>query len=58
MVNHVLSYLDEIVERVPDKAAYANEKESFTFRQVYEQSRAIGTGISRKGCYQIGRAHV
>lgn len=52
MVNHVLSYLDEIVEQVPDKAAYANEKESYTFRQVYEQSRAIGTGISRKGCYR------
>lgn len=52
MVNHVLSYLDEIVERMPDKAAYANEEESFTFRQVYEQSRSIGTCISQKGCYR------
>ena len=41
MVNHVLSYLDEIVERVPDKAAYANEKESFTFRQVYEDRKSV-----------------
>lgn len=52
MVNHVLSYLDAIVGRLPDKVAYANEREGFTFRQVYEQSRSVGTCLDRKGCYR------
>lgn len=52
MENNVLSYLDAIVKKVPDKTAFANETEGFTFRQVYEQSRSIGTYIHEKGCYR------
>lgn len=52
MENNVLSYLDKTVERVPDKIAYANEKEGYTFRQVYEQSRAVGTFVHEKGLYR------
>lgn len=52
MENHVLSYLDAIVKKVPDKIAYANEAEGFTFRQVYEQSRSIGTYLHEKGHYR------
>ncbi|MCI8482704.1 MAG: amino acid adenylation domain-containing protein [Lachnospiraceae bacterium] len=52
MENHVLSYLDEIVKKVPQKIAYANEKKGYTFQQVYEQSRSIGTFLYRKGLYQ------
>lgn len=52
MENNVLSYLDAIVKKVPDKTAFANEAEGFTFRQVYEQSRSIGTYIHEKGCYR------
>lgn len=52
MENNVLSYLDAIVKKVPDKTAFANESEGFTFRQVYEQSRSIGTYIHEKGCYR------
>lgn len=52
MENNVLSYLDAIVEKVPDKVAFANEKEGYTFRQVYEHSRAIGSYIHRKGIYR------
>lgn len=52
MENNVLSYLDAIVKKVPDKTAFANETEGFTFRQVYEQSRSLGTYIHEKGCYR------
>lgn len=52
MENNVLSYLDAIVKKVPDKIAYANEAEAFTFRQVYEQSRSIATALHRRGIYR------
>ena len=48
MITNVLTYLDEIVKKFPDKIAYANEAEAFTFRQVYEQSRAIGTYLHKQ----------
>lgn len=49
MQNNVLEYLDAIVKKVPEKTAYANDAEAFTFRQVYEQSRAIGTFLAQNG---------
>ena len=52
MENNVLSYLDEIVKKVPEKTAFANEKEGYTFRQVYEQSRSIGSFLHKQGCYR------
>lgn len=52
MENHVLSYLDEIVKKVPEKTAYANEEKGYTFLQVYEQSRSIGTFLHKKGLYK------
>lgn len=52
MGNNVLLYLDNIVKKVPDKIAFANESEAFTFRQVYGHSRAIGTYIHNKGIYR------
>ena len=52
MIRNVLTYLDEIVTRLPDKVAYANEEEGFTFRQVYEQSRGVGTYLHEKGIYR------
>ena len=52
MITNVLTYLDEIVTRLPDKIAYANESEGFTFRQVYDQSRAIGTYLHQQGIHR------
>ena len=52
MITNVLTYLDEIVKKFPDKIAYANEAEAFTFRQVYEQSRAIGTYLHKQKIYR------
>ena len=52
MQNHVLDYLDSTVKRVPDKIAFANETEELTFRQVYDQNRALATYLMEKGLYK------
>lgn len=52
MQNHVLKYLNEIVTRKPDKIAYSDGENSLTFRQVYEQSRSIGTFLHNRGVYR------
>ncbi len=49
MQRNVMEYLEHIVDKVPDKTAYAEEKSGITFRGVYEQSRAIGTFLSDEG---------
>ncbi|MBE6013895.1 MAG: amino acid adenylation domain-containing protein [Lachnospiraceae bacterium] len=49
MQNNVLDYLDEIIKTKSDKMAFADDKESFTFREVYDTARAIGSGILAKG---------
>ena len=52
MQNHVLKYLNEIVTKKPDKIAYSDGEHSLTFRQVYEQSRSIGTFLHNRGVYR------
>lgn len=52
MQNHVLDYLTEIVKKVPEKTAYSNGTEGLSFRQVYEQSRAIGTFLHQGKVYK------
>ena len=52
MQNNVLEYLDEIVLKVPDKAAFADEKISYTFRQVDEITRSIGTYLHDNHFYR------
>jgi amino acid adenylation domain-containing protein len=44
-----MEYLEQTVERVPDKIAYANEKMGITFQEVYDQARSIGTYLNGKG---------
>lgn len=51
MQNHVLSYLDRIVEQKPEKTAFSNGTDSLTFAQVYEQSRAVGSYLHNQGIY-------
>ena len=50
--NNILEYLDNIVGQCPDKVCYANESESLTFRQVFEDARAIGTFLAGQGLYR------
>lgn len=52
MQTNVLEYLEKTVVRVPDKIAYANDKDALTFQQVYDYSRAIGSRISTFGYYK------
>ncbi len=52
MQNHVLDYLDNIVKTKPDKPAFANESECLTFREVYDQSRSIGSFLHKQNIYK------
>lgn len=52
MHHHVLNYLYDIVEKKPDKTAYSDGTESLSFREVYQQSRGIGSFLSKKGIYK------
>jgi len=49
---NILEYLENIVSVCPDKICYANEKEGYTFRQVYDCARAIGTFLYYRGHYK------
>ncbi|MDD4113280.1 MAG: amino acid adenylation domain-containing protein [Herbinix sp.] len=49
MQNNVLEYLENIVDKVPDKIAYADENNGATFKDVFDKSRAIGTFLSKQG---------
>ncbi|MCR5677374.1 MAG: amino acid adenylation domain-containing protein [Agathobacter sp.] len=51
MQNHVLDYLTNIVKTKPEKLAFSNGEEGLTFQEVYDQSRAIGTFLAKKGVY-------
>lgn len=48
MQRNVLEYLEQTVERLPDKTAYANEETGMTFGQVFDYSRAIGTYLANQ----------
>lgn len=52
MQNNVLGYLNRIVREKPDKTAFSDGTESLSFRQVYEQSRAVGSFLHRRGIYK------
>ncbi len=49
MQRNVLEYLEQIVQKVPDKIAYADENTGVTFEEVYQKSRAIGSYLNREG---------
>ncbi len=51
MKTNVLQYLEKTVCRLPDKVAFANENCERTFKQVYDNARAIGSQLSRDGFY-------
>ncbi len=52
MMNNVLGYLDEIVTKVPDKVAYASDKEQVSFQEVYVNSRKVASYLLEKGQYK------
>lgn len=48
---NVLSYLDDIYKKLPDKTAFSCEDESLTFLQLYNNVNSIGSFLQKKGCY-------
>ena len=52
MQTNILEYLEKTAARVPDKTAYADDKTALTFREVYENSRSIGSLLSARGIYR------
>ena len=52
MITNILSYLDAMAQRFPDKTAIADEKTFLTFAEWKYQAEVIGTAL------EIGRAHV
>ena len=52
MQTNILEYLENTVDRVPNKVAFCDENQSLTFEQVYRQSRAIGSFLHGEGLYK------
>ena len=48
MQRNVLEYLERTAEQLPDKVAFADEKESLTFVQLLKMARSLGTYIMKK----------
>ncbi len=49
---NVLQYLEQTVNRVPDKIAYGSIKSHITFKEVYHNARAIGSKLYADGFYK------
>ena len=52
MQTNILEYLEKTAARGPDKTAYADDKTALPFREVYENSRSIGSFLSARGIYR------
>lgn len=48
MQNSVLKYLEDTVQRHPEKIAVVDNSSSITFKELCDESRRIGTGIFNK----------
>ena len=49
MQRNILEYLEATANRLPDKIAYSDGKDSLSFSALLESSRAIGTALCQKG---------
>lgn len=52
MQKNVLEYIDQTVNRVPEKTAFADEKEQLTFRAFYQGLNAVGSELLRMGAHK------
>lgn len=50
---NLLEYLEDSAARVPEKIAFADENHSFTFVQLLQFARAVGTDIAQR----VGRVN-
>ena len=49
MIRNILEYLEATVRRLPEKIAFGDGERHITFRQTYDQARAIGSFVHHKG---------
>ncbi|MBQ9349148.1 MAG: amino acid adenylation domain-containing protein [Oscillibacter sp.] len=52
MRHHVLNDLRRVVREKPDKTAFSDGEHALTFRQLSDQSRAVGTALHDRGIYK------
>lgn len=52
MQNNLLEYLEKTVVSAPERIAFSSDAESLTFQQVYDEARAIGSGLLRAGFHR------
>lgn len=52
MKTNVLQYLEEAVQKAPDKMAFSDTKTSLTFGELSQYAKAVGSYIQRTGLYQ------
>ena len=48
---NVLSYIDDVYKKFPDKPAFVNEDETLTFSQLYNNVNSIGSFLQNKGLF-------
>ncbi|MBR6173684.1 MAG: AMP-binding protein, partial [Eubacterium sp.] len=51
-MNHLLEYLEGTVDEVPLKTAFTDGTDSISFRELSNRARAVGSALSRRGCYR------
>ena len=49
MQRNILEYLEDTVQKYPEKTAFANEKMGMSFQEVYQVSRSIGSCLCERG---------
>lgn len=52
MVCNVLEYLERAEKHYPDKPAFLDEREQFTYRQLAERARWAGNRLAEQGAYR------
>ena len=52
MKRNILQYLEDTAARVPQKCAFADDREALTFAEVSGQARAIGSFLCHQGFYK------
>ena len=56
MVTNILEYLERTAQRLPEKTALADDKQSLTFSQWLQHAEGIGTAIAQVTGSTIRRA--
>ena len=51
MQTNVLEYLENTVQKYPDKTAFADDESSLSFLEFYESSRKVGTALASRQVY-------